>query len=82
MVGKDELMEIDFPEAHLSQLTQCLAITIAPDSIRQTIDLLNKRYPLAEPHQPWQLAGPEFAHLTNTPELTDTLERFPPRCTD
>ena len=76
VVGEDELMEIDFPEAHLGQPTQCLAITIAPDSIRQTIDLLNKRYPLAEPHQPWQLAGPEFAHLTNTPELTHTLGRL------
>ncbi|MGI4832890.1 MAG: AraC family transcriptional regulator N-terminal domain-containing protein [Janthinobacterium lividum] len=76
VVGEDELMEIDFPEAHLGQPTQCLAVAIAPASIRQTVDLLNERYPLAEPHQPWQLAGPEFAHLTNTPELTDTLGRL------
>ena len=76
VVGEDELMEIDFPEACACQPTQCLAVAIAPDSIRQTVDLLNERYPLAEPHQPWQLAGPEFAHLTNTPELTGTLERL------
>jgi len=76
VVGEDELMEIDFPEACLCQPTQCLAVAIAPDTIRQTIDLLNERYPRAETHTPWTLAGPEYAHLTNTPELTGTLERL------
>jgi AraC-like DNA-binding protein len=76
VVGEDELMEIDFPEACLCQPTQCLAVAIAPDTIRQTVDLLNERYPRAESHTPWALAGPEYAHLTNTPELTGTLERL------
>jgi AraC-like DNA-binding protein len=76
VVGEDELMEIDFPEACLCQPTQCLAVAIAPDTIRQTVDLLNERYPRAEAHTPWAVAGPEFAHLTNTPELTGTLERL------
>jgi len=76
VVGEDELMEIDFPEACPCQPTQCLAVAISPDTIRQTIDLLNERYPRAEAHTPWALAGPEYAHLTNTPELTGTLERL------
>jgi AraC-like DNA-binding protein len=76
VVGEDELMEIDFPEACACQPTQCLAVAIAPDTIRQTVDLLNERYPRAETHTPWALAGPEYAHLTNTPELTGTLERL------
>ena len=76
VVDKDELMEIDFPEACLCQPTQCLAVTIAPDTIRHTVDLLNERYPKAEVHQPWAIEGPEYAHLTNTPELTDTLGRL------
>jgi len=76
VVGEDELMEIDFPEACLCQPTQCLAVAIAPDTIRQTVDLLNERYPRVEIHTPWALAGPEYAHLTNTPELTGTLERL------
>ena len=76
VVGEDELMEIDFPEACLCQPTQCLAVAIAPDTIRQTVDLLNERYPRAETHTPWALAGPEYAHLTNTPELTGALERL------
>ncbi|GAC1371682.1 MAG: AraC family transcriptional regulator [Hymenobacter sp.] len=76
VVEKDELMEIDFPDACLCQPTQCLAVAIAPDTIRHTVDLLNERYPRAEAHTPWALAGPEYAHLTNTPELTDTLGRL------
>jgi AraC-like DNA-binding protein len=76
VVGEDELMEIDFPDACLCQPTQCLAVAIAPDTIRQTVDLLNERYPKAETQPPWALAGPDFAHLTNTPELTGTLERL------
>jgi len=76
VVDKDELMEIDFPEACLCQPTQCLAVAIAPDTIRHTVDLLNERYPKAEAHTPWAISGPEYAHLTNTPELTDTLGRL------
>ena len=76
VVDKGELMEIDFPDACPCQPTQCLAVAIAPDTIRHTIDLLNERYPKAEAHQPWKLQGPEHAHLTNTPELTDTLGRL------
>ena len=76
VVDKDELMEIDFPDACACQPTQCLAVAIAPDTIRHTVDLLNERYPKAEGHQPWTLGGPDYAHLTNTPELTGTLERL------
>ena len=76
VVDKNELMEIDFPDACFCQPTQCLAVTIAPDTIRHTVDLLNERYPRAEAHQPWSLRQPEYAHLTNTPELTDTLSRL------
>ena len=76
VVDKDELMEIDFPDACLCQPTQCLAVAIAPDTIRHTVDLLNERYPRAESHQPWAIEGSEYAHLTNTPELTDTLGRL------
>jgi AraC-like DNA-binding protein len=76
VVGEDELMEIDFPDACSCQPTQCLAVAIGAYTIRQTVDLLNERYPLIEEHQPWSLAPSEYAHLTNTPELTGTLERL------
>jgi len=76
VVDKGELMEIDFPDACLCQPTQCLAVTISPATIRHTVDLLNERYPRVETRTPWSLAGPDYAHLTNTPELTSTLERL------
>lgn len=76
VVGEDELMQIDFPDACACRPTQCLAVAIAPATIRQTVELLNERYPRAEGHAPWTVAGADFAHLTNTPELTGTLERL------
>ncbi len=76
VVGEDERMEIDFPDACACRPTQCLAVAIAPDAIRHTVEMLNERYPRAEDHTPWALAGPEHAHLTNTPELTGALERL------
>ncbi len=76
VVGENERMEIDFPDACACRPTQCLAVAIAPDTVRRTVDLLNERYPRAEAHAPWALAGPGHAHFTNTPELTGTLERL------
>ena len=76
VVDKDELMEIDFPDASAFAPTQCLAVAIAPDTVRNIVDILNERYPKSEIHAPWAINQPEFAHLTNTPELTGTLERL------
>jgi len=76
IVGEDRTMEIDFPDASADSPTQCLAVAIPTDTIRRTVDLLNERYPRAEAHTPWQLCETAHAHLTNTPELTGTLERL------
>ncbi|MBC6988174.1 AraC family transcriptional regulator [Hymenobacter sp. BT491] len=76
IVGEQQTMEIDFPEATLDNPTQCLAVAIPADTIRHTVDLLNERFPLAEDHTPWHLSNSANAHLTNTPELTGTLERL------
>lgn len=76
IVGEGETMEIDFPDADEANPTQCLAVAIPADTIRRTVDLLNERFPLAEDHSPWHLNDTSNAHLTNTPELTGTLERL------
>ncbi|MBC6612749.1 AraC family transcriptional regulator [Hymenobacter sp. BT507] len=76
LVGEDQTMVIDFPEATEDAPTQCLAVAIPTETIRQTVDLLNEEYPHAEAHLPWRLDTAEHAHLTNTPELTGTLERL------
>ncbi|GAA4372492.1 AraC family transcriptional regulator [Hymenobacter koreensis] len=76
VVGEQQTMEIDFPEATEQNPTQCLAVAIPAETIRCTIDLLNERYPRTEEHTPWQLDAHDYAHLHNTPELTSTLERI------
>ena len=76
IVSQNETMLIDFPEAAEENPTQCLAVAIPTDTIRQTVDLLNEHHPRAEEHLPWQLDTVDFAHFQNTPELTSTLERL------
>ncbi len=76
IVGQEETMLIDFPEADEENPTQCLAVAIPNDTIRQTVDLLNEYQPRAEEHLPWQLDTLNHAHFQNTPELTGTLERL------
>lgn len=76
VVGQNETMVIDFPEASAAAPTQCLAVAIPTDTIRQTVDLLNEQHPRAEEHLPWHLDTLDHAHFQNTPELTSTLERL------
>ena len=76
LVGEDQTMVIDFPEATEEAPTQCLAVAIPTETIQHTVDLLNEEYPHAEAHLPWHLDTAEHAHLTNSPELTGTLERL------
>ena len=76
VVGEQQTMEIDFPEASEENPTQCLAVAIPADTIRCTVDLLNERFPLTEDHKLWHISDSGTAHLTNTPELTGTLERL------
>jgi len=76
IVGENETMVIDFPEADEHNPTQCLAVAIPTDTIRQTVDLLNEQHPRAEEHMAWQLDTLDHAHFQNTPELTGTLERL------
>ncbi|RSK32532.1 AraC family transcriptional regulator [Hymenobacter metallilatus] len=76
VVGENETMVIDFPEANEQHPTQCLAVAIPTDTIRQTVDLLNEEYPRAEASLPWQLDMQDHAHFQNTPELTSALERL------
>lgn len=76
VVGQEETMVIDFPEASPETPTQCLAVAIPQETIRQTLDLLNEHHPRAEGHLPWHLDTATFAHFHNTPELTSALERL------
>ena len=75
IVPEDEEMVIDFPEASPGKPTQCLALAIDREKIRETVDLLNEKFAKTEKTDLWQLSAEQF-HLKNTPELTDTIDRL------
>lgn len=75
IVPGGEAMLIDFPEATLQTPTQCLALAIDREKIKETVDLLNERYAKAEDRDAWQLDLTQF-HLTNSAELAGTVDRL------
>lgn len=75
ILGPGEEMLIDFPEAQLSNPTQCLALAVNQDIIRQTITLLNEQFPKAEDGDSWNIAWNQF-HFRNNEQLADTLSRL------
>ncbi len=75
ILGPGEEMLIDFPEAKQSNPTQCLALAVNQDIIRQTIGLLNEHYPKSEDGELWDIAWNQF-HFRNNDQLADTLSRL------
>lgn len=75
IVPANEEMVIDFPEADLSNPTQCMALAIKHEQIKETVDLLNEKYTKIEDHEPWQIDLNLF-HLKNSSEVTDTIDRL------
>lgn len=68
-------MVIDFPEADFANPTQCMALAIKNEQIKETVDLLNEKYAKIEDHDPWQIDLNLF-HLKNSLEITDTINRL------
>lgn len=75
IVPPNVTMHIDFPEAQLENPTQCIALAIDHDQIRQTLDLLNDKYPYIDNDHHWQLKFDNF-HLQNSAELSQTVSRL------
>ena len=75
IVPENEVMTIDFPEARAGNPTQCLAVAVRSETVRQTLDQLNERYPKAEPPDAWRL-DPQCFHLANTPEVASAVDRL------
>ncbi|AUD01761.1 AraC family transcriptional regulator [Spirosoma pollinicola] len=75
IVPGDETMRIDFPEAQALNPTQCLALAIAPDKVRQVTDLLNDRAPLVDTQQGWQFGHHNF-FLTNDVPIHQLIARL------
>ena len=71
----DETMRIDFPEAQPLNPTQCLALAIAPDKVRQVTNLLNDRAPLVDTEEGWQFGQRNF-FLTNDVPIHQLIARL------
>lgn len=75
IVPPNEVMKIDFPEAKLENPTQCIALSISPEMIENTFNMLNERLPNRELTKEWGLDLSYF-HLINTQDLSDIINRF------
>lgn len=70
-----EIMKIDFPEASVDNPTQCLAVAISSEKIKETIDFLNEKFPRAEAHFDWNIDLEQF-HLKNSMSISNALDRL------
>lgn len=70
-----ETMVIDFPEADERHPTQCLALAIDPEKIRQTLDSLNHHFARVEAGDRWKIDLQQL-HLKNSQEMATTIDRL------
>jgi AraC-like DNA-binding protein len=75
IVPANEEMIIDFPEADFLNPTQCLALAIKNEQIKETVNLLNEKYAKIEDHAPWKIDLETF-HLKNSYEVSNTIDRL------
>ncbi|WP_442589410.1 AraC family transcriptional regulator [Pedobacter sp. AW31-3R] len=75
IVPPANLMRIDFPEATDVNPTQCIALAIDNDQIKQTIRYLNEYFPKADQQHKWSLNYDEF-HFHNNEEITFLINKI------
>lgn len=70
-------MNIDFPEAYIENPTRCIALTISPDFIKNTVDLLNENLPKLD-NDNWIFQDNNFLFRNDyeTSQLIDKLIRL------
>ena len=75
IVPERETMVIDFPEADEAHPTQCLALAIAKEKIKHTLDVLNHHSAKVEAGDSWQIDLHQL-HLKNSQEIATTVNRL------
>jgi AraC-like DNA-binding protein len=75
IVPDNEEMVIDFPEADLENPTQCIALAIDAAMLKDTLHLLNEKYPKTEKKESWNIDISCF-HLQNSIEITSAINRL------
>ena len=76
IVPPDQPIVIDFPEAELSNPTQCIALTVNADYVNQILQYLNEYYN-SDKHEinEWALQFKEY-HFTNDKEITGIINKL------
>ncbi|ANI90155.1 AraC family transcriptional regulator [Arachidicoccus ginsenosidimutans] len=69
-----EEMLIDFPEAD-TQPSQCLALSISKDFIKNTVDYLNGNFPKADNESQWKFSDEHF-YLFNSASLSSATNNI------
>lgn len=75
IVGPNELMQIDFPNANRASPTQCLALGISGNMIEHTMSLLNEHHSKVLPTDTWQI-DQDIHHIINNADLNQTINRI------
>ena len=68
-------MKIDFPEAELASPTQCTAITVSQEMIRDVVQQLNAFYPKQQNKANWSFQLDKF-HFSNNAEIAALTNRL------
>lgn len=66
IVGGNETMKIDFPEASLSDPTQCLALALSSEKILKIVAELNEKTPLVDDKNGWKFDEKNFYFTNDT----------------
>lgn len=75
IVPENEEMNIDFPDAELDNPTQCMALSVKGEKIKEIMDLLNENYAKIELTDTWKIDVNTF-HLKNSLEISNTIDRL------
>lgn len=75
VVPSQEEMLIDFPEATFDTPSQCIALLIDEQDIKDTLNILNEQFTKTEKHDKWALDIQQF-HIQNSFEISKTIDRL------
>lgn len=81
IVPPNVTMKIDFPEAAEMNPTQCVALAIEGEQIKQTLNYLNEFFPKEDSKDKWILNYNEY-HFYNNEEITHLINKVIRICSE
>jgi AraC-like DNA-binding protein len=75
IVPANETMVIDFPEAAAANPTQCIALAVDSQYIRNTLEYLNEHYNNTDETGNWQLHCSQY-HFNNNTDVAELIDKL------